>query len=528
MGNKSFGVPGGQHELLMVTGVTEGAAVPRPPNPEALLISNNTGLIRSLLAKMFGRKIPDMGGDKPEEMLQETGMSIPKRFGAESILSAEDEGTVDLCRIPPSAQIERVTRELHNRGLVEVTTPELVDAGALIRVFRDKFFSESEVERFYNLIDFLRNSNVTTGKDYYDKIAMMSLYRGGRVPFENIAIMARTLDMESFSTNGTPYNQEILSLFTRFIEDEYGFVKPEVDKNGRIVPARVLDIATGNGDIPIRLNKLRNAMQVASSAEDLNNVISLAKLIGEYLDREKSFSKDIMALDFSSSFTEPLRRKRGIRTFTADICSDPNTLFDSTGLDPNSIDLFTGILFLDRVKDFRAAIDNIRRLARKNGTSRIVIGALLPFEHVGDAMNTESIGKIPFWEPEGDVRSRFMKNIPVSDEFNDMDEKFGKGESVRAQSIFNLVITLSELGIKVTTLGEQPYEVYSPHCIIEPAGKLRTDAKYAYLKDEKQTDPAIQDMIANVFSGEYPDDKIIGIPQRYERLLLLGGIVVPK
>ncbi len=435
-----------------------------------------------------------------------------------------------------SVVLEAVAREIRRQGL-PIETPDLIDGSQHQRKFRVEHFNDetlNTIQLFQNLEAF---SSIVDGKGWYDFVSTgPGAYVGGKVLLENAAIL--TLP---------PKYRSIEYLLARFEKMPDGTHEPLKDQDGKLEQANIVELGPGNGDFIIRIKKLAAASklpdEVGNMVEKKGTVIkdNLRELLKLYrteiinIVESGEINDYVSGIDYVLTFVSKLRSKRKINAMCADLCDPSEKFLKDINLPPNSQDLMAMILVVDRLgkkgvqQPLEQAIENMRYLARLDDTTRFLIGISLPFEPVSDIdSKNPNIKKISFWEKSGDIRQRYMADIEVE---NEELKKLDLKQAVRAQAMHNAIMDLNRLGLVVETLAEQPYEVYSPHCIIEPAGVIRRD--YQYLENMQFNDPALQRMNDEIFSEpeKYPDDKLVGYPQIYDgekALVLFGGRVLAK
>jgi hypothetical protein len=391
----------------------------------------------------------------------------------------------------PSKLISRTADEL-NDNLFHIKTPELFKSYPVISQFRGDFFNHEMKANIHAIQNSPHLHKFMEGKDWYTLLARTRSYNGGRILFENMAELLKSGDFDLIG--------KLLRTYRKFLTG----VSIDEDLT-QLQSMDFLELAAGNGDISIRLVKMLEEMGLNAG--------------------------NVKALDYASSFVANLRSaKRKVNASIGDLTLPPEKFFLQTSphIPPNSIDVSTLILGLDRLQNVNAALTLVKLLSKLDGSSRLLIGVNLPFESSTDLQTkNEKVSEIVFWKKDEvndlnmpDVRNRWMQDAQLqhADVFKDLqDEK----EIAKASILFDLVLWLRKFGIETYSLGEQNYEVYSPHCIVETAKTIRE--KYGHIRFNDYGNHMLNDEIRRIFEdpASIPDNKIVGIPQQY-RLILLG------
>ena len=447
--------------------------------------------------------------------------------------------------VAPSPVLQAVVRECKARN-VSVECPVMLDSSEVMSAFRKHHFRGDDIKRMYDIqnSDLMDEAVFEDGHAWYSFLALHNLYKAGRISLENAEILLRMIvdHARSKDPNNPKFFKGIEYIFARFKKLADGNFIPETNDEGQVIQGIVLEMCAGNGDLIIRSRKFKDVHRWSHKMDHhfatgkRPNKTSVREILDTH-KRESSTMIDkgtidpkIKAVDYVQTTVNKLRNKRKIDARCADVCADPEDYFKQAGYAPGEVDVFFFNLGGDRIPDYVKFTDNMRYSARPDGSSRALMGFLVPFETDSDVVSkNENVKNIPFWNRDGDIREHFMKDVEVMEAFKELEEEHGPDAALRAQIIFNMIMRHNELGIVVQNVAELPYEVYSPHCIMEPAGVIRTDEKYAYLQDVEFDDPAIQKIIDGVFNDPelFPDDRKVGVPQRY-KLVVLGCQVLPK
>lgn len=398
--------------------------------------------------------------------------------------------------VPTSATIEAVVAQLAEHNF-DVTAIPLTNSTSMQRRFRRKYLDLSIGE-----LKAVQDSTATKRADNPLAWYRLNQYRGGRITMDNVV--------------------RILG---------YGDHRQVLYRNGDFAsPAEILELGPGNGDLIRGCYKakarLSGYLDSAETVKRAGNSRAIGRLNGQIEERTKgamsTFDDDdidlhLKAIDFVPAFSTRLLQSN-ICAMTGDVAAKPDELFRpqrlQTGhivqLEPNSQDVIMTNLLLDRVKDVKQLIYNIRLLAKTDRSTRFMIGAIFPFSSHSDSESPSSnIPLIEFWDERGDIRARWARTD-------------------RTESIVNSLFDLNRLGLITERLCELPtYEVYSPHNLIEKAGDLRT--KYRHLVEGLHyNDPELQELVRSVLNGKTPNDEVVAFPQAYDnKIVMLSGYVLP-
>lgn len=483
----------------------------------------------------------------------------PRIFGdTEDHTRAMRPETLD--KISPPAILTSVRDYLNKLDMgddsFEIDTPSMLDTEASLSQSRDKV-DVMKRGMAYFLQKTLHTVEMKDGKDWYDHIIAPGLYQGGRILLEN---MARLFFGEDFASNpNSAYLDATFKLMTRMKKTNRGvfeLCKQGVDADYKGV---FLELAAGNADISTRLGlayrrlqpfmHLQNEMSVGTRLNKtiirsrvINNTQRVMQEIEGYTTEHREKGR-IGAVDYAKGFTHYTSSKEGAGLFgiEADLCLPTDKFLKKTELKPNSIDTMTLVLAIDRLEDLDQALTNIRSLARLDGTSKIMISFYLPLNNVADTKSKNpNLKKVPFWSTDTDIRTRWMsgKNqSKLSSEDDYLRNYFGfsdvkfenmtEEELEEAQKLIDIIVTMNlRYGFKAFSMGVQPYEVYSPHNVIEFVGELRR----LYDKEELKCGVAdIDNMIESIYSDScpYSDDAIVVIPERINRLYNIAFRIDP-
>lgn len=442
-----------------------------------------------------------------------------------------DSGEMEAVDISPTiiAVHDRVNgdRELN----LKVDTPILGSGVEWQDNFRRQFFdSPEDFQHLREIQQMDRLAKVTDYEDYYRFLAHTGTYHGGRIALENFAAMLgfdryRSLD-------------DVFRKFVRVKKNGSAFeYKPSVDADGHYEAGNIVELGPGNGDLIRRLarykrgseplKRMRREISETSRRISKRQIYDMLqkgreRLAGEIDEGEIDLS--ISAIDYIGAFSRKLRQSK-INGVKANL-EDPTELFLShlaeANIRPHSQDVIAATLLADRI-DIQQLAQKIHLLSRLDGMTRVFFAQTFPLDRESDNdTKQENVARIPNWTSADDIREKWTHSATVDDEFRSL----GDEEAVRAQGIFNAVRDLKDLGIEVYAIGEQPYEVYSAHCIVETAETIRKE--YGYLHDRKFMNPDLQRRVDAIFRADSPiaDDQLVGIPQEY-RLTMFAARVKP-
>lgn len=401
----------------------------------------------------------------------------------------------------PSKDVMTAAHLLDKRHSIKILTPALYPTSANQQEYRDRLFTPSmwqdihELQRDPSLKDIEKLPPALRVQRYYELLAAADVYKAGEIPEENLGLMFGLRD------------QDLMNLVCR-------------RENGGIIRKKSVEFAPGNGEISRTLLDARdrylglahlasNIPQTGRSPRLENLRDFFARALESAQDIQKSADPYITSVDIVQKFVTKARKKR-VNGLQADVCAIPDKFFKTTGLKPNSVDrLFMNLAF-DRLSDIRHTLKNMKLLAKLDGSTEFLFGFYAPFEP-----NTVSFSKNPnipefdCFDPSSDFRERWM------------------GLS-RAETIFRIIADLNMFGFNTQRAAEHEYEVYSMHCIAEPAKVLREDQEYAFLKEYDFRDEALNARRDAVFNGQTPDDEMVGFPERENIILISGSVSLPE
>lgn len=415
---------------------------------------------------------------------------------------------------------------------LHVETPLLSSGVEWQDGFRRQFWNPNEWEHVGEIQKMDNLGELDGYEEYYRFLAHSGTYHGGRIALENFAAM---LGLES--------HRDIDDIYRRFVrvkKNGSSFkYEPVLLHDGQYQAANIMELGPGNGDLIRRVARYKRGSEPLKrmKRELIDSRTRLSRrLIYDMLQNgrqrladeidEGEIDHSISAVDYIGRFAYKLQQSK-INGVKANIEASPVEFMQKmreSGIEPHSQDIIAATLLADRV-DVQKLAEKIHLLARTDGMTRLFFAQTFPFERESDNdTKRENVIKIPNWESPDDIRENWTASIQVDEDFQDL----GDEEAVRAQAIYNAVRDLKELGIEVYSIGEQPYEVYSAHCIVETAGTIRTE--YAHLKDKKFINPELKKLIDAIFTEDQnrriEDDKLVGIPQEY-RLVMFAAHVVP-
>ena len=214
----------------------------------------------------------------------------------------------------------------------------------------------------------------------------------------------------------------------------------------------------------------------------------------------------LTGLDFARSFVDEIRRDN-INGVEVDVCLPTPEFLKKTGIQPNSQKIIICNLLMDRIPDLVQWVTNMRAIAAED--AQFFIGVIFPFSGKSDSNSRTKVPENLFYKSESDIRKQF--------EGDDFDS-----------ALFYMVKTLNDLGLVTLTMGQQPYYVLSPHCVVDTVKIIRENYPEHLTRDYH--DPVINDLVHKIQAGELPDEQVVGLPQCYagdNGLVMLGGKILP-
>lgn len=401
----------------------------------------------------------------------------------------------------PSRDIETAKHLLEKRHGIRIETPALFDTTANQREYRERLFGPNMWRIIHELqqrpdlkaIESLDPSQRV--ERYYAVLAAADAYKGGEITEKNLGKM--------FGLEG----EELMQLFCS-IEGE------------TVTRKNSVELAPGNGEMSRMLADLRDKYLALAhihhglpeKGKVTRDVLQslLGKAFTTAANSPKTVDRHISAVDVVQKFADKARRKL-INGQRADICSSPEVFFEATGLQPNSQDFIFMNLAFDRIPNVHAAMRLMKMLAKMDGSTQFMFGFFAPFSrHTESFSKSENVPEFECFDPTvSDIRDRWI------------------GLS-RPETIYRIITDLNLHGFHTKRAGEHEYEVYSPHCITEPAGVLRTDSRYAFLKTYDFKDEQLNARRDDVFNGKIPDSDLVGFPERTPIVLHSGNITMPE
>jgi hypothetical protein len=414
--------------------------------------------------------------------------------------------------LPPTPLVLQAAALLEVRHGIKVNTPDLYPTSQRQQEYRERLLGPAmqamiwkvkhrdalpaedreEVADLQTVLDTLIPQERV--KQFYTDLGGADLYKGGAITDNNLGVMFEKKE------------NELMDLIWSI-------------QNGQLVRKRNYEIAPGNGEYSRTLMDLRD--KYAGLAHFRHGLPGKGPVTRERirllyngaventLNLPKTVDPYITAIDIAPTFVARLRKKN-INGVQADISDAPEKIFSASGLEPNSADSTTSVASLDRVGKFLAMVDMWKLLAKKDGSTQFLIGFYVPFSPKMKAfldLKNEHVPEFECFDDENDLRKGWIGLSP-------------------AETIYKIVKDLNMLGFNTKNLAEHEYEVYGPHCICEKATVLRTDPKFAFLKNYDWRDDKLNAKRDAVFSGEIPDDEIVTFPERVPIILISGNIPV--
>ncbi len=401
----------------------------------------------------------------------------------------------------PTKDVLTVKHLLQKRHGIVVETPLIYETSANQREYRERLFGPQmwatihELQQRADLKQIEQLDPVRRVEQYYAMLAAADAYKAGEIPESNIGAM--------FGLHG----DDLMDLFCSIEGDE-------------VTRKKSIELAPGNGEISRTLMDARD--KYLGLAHIRHGIPKEGRIKREHIELlyrnafenaqniSKSIDPNISAVDLVRKFVLKARKKL-INGRQADICASPEQFFESTGLEPNSADYLFMNLALDRLGDANAALRNMKLLSKMDGSTRFLFGFYAPFSpQTLSFSRNENIPEFECFDRDRDLRHRWI-------------------DLSRVETIYRIIADLNIMyGFNTKRVAEHEYEVYSAHCIAETAGVLRTDPKYAFLKDFDFNDEELNQRRADVFSGTIPDGELVGFPEREPVILISGNITLPE
>lgn len=407
---------------------------------------------------------------------------------------------------PPTRDVLKAANLLANRHGIRVETPILYDTKDNQHEYRERLFGPNmwtiihELQQRADLKEIEGVDVARRVERYYALLAAADAYKAGEIPENNLGQM--------FGLRG----EDLMYLFCSYDKEK-----------DKVVRKTSVEFAPGNAEISRTLLDVRDKyVALAHLRHGIPERGAIRREVYENnytnalnaLNTPKRIDTNIVAVDIVQKFVDKARKKL-IDGRQADICASPEDFFEATGLKPGSADFLFMNLALDRLRDVHTTLKLMKMLAKPvkedgEGATQFMFGFYAPFSP--DTISFSKNGNIPefrCFDADQDLRQRWIG----------LD---------RAETIYRIVADLNLYGFNTRRLAEHEYEVYSPHCIAEPAGVLRTDPKYAFLKDHDFNDEELNQRRDAVFNGEIPDNELVGFPERENVVLISGNITLPE
>lgn len=517
---------------LRSAGITSSWGMKSPPNERATPHHD----IRMLCCYLVGQVV-SVGLSSPwEEKADNSDNRGEFSFGFEEV----DTATLSVPELPdvePIQIVKNVGAYLNGKSCAEqyglafdVKTPKLYDVRPKLRENRGKAELKKDA-----LVYFLeRFGEFKDGKDYYDKVFITGLYDSFYILLENVATLFLGDEyLQQLENNQkSPYLFATIYLLSRMKKDEKNgqfrvVTKQESETDYKGV---FLECAAGTCSIAKRLSDaydgLKLHIRMEQDRRQRPTIESIRKQanadatrVWRRLNGKKSTTKRILAIDNYAAFPS-LTAQKNVTGIEADLCLPNEEFLKATGLKPGSVDTMTLILAIDRLPDFEQAMANIRCLARENGSSKILVGFYLPLDNVVSTKSKNpNVKNIEFFNAEDDIRRRWMKDFDgtlLGDE--SVTEGIDDDNMMEARMLTDFFIVMKrDFGMDLMSFGSQPFEIVSPHCVIEKVGVIRKN----YTKEDLQCgEPEIDGILEDVFAenSTVDDDEVIILPERIERL----------
>ena len=402
----------------------------------------------------------------------------------------------------PTKDVLTVQALLEKRHGIVVETPKIYETSANQREYRERLFGPQmwatlhALQQRADLKQIEQLDPVKRVEQYYAMLAAADAYKAGEIPEVNIGAM--------FGLHG----DDLMELFCSIKGDE-------------VTRRKSIELAPGNGEISRTLMDARDKyLGLAHIRHGIPKEGRIGRRQIESLWQNafanarsipRSVDPNISAVDLVKKFVDKARRKL-INGRQADICASPDKFFEATGFEPNSADYLFMNLALDRLGDANAALRNMKLLAKLGDEStQFMFGFYAPFSpQTLSFSRNENIPEFECFDRDRDLRHRWI-------------------DLSRVETIYRIIADLNIMyGFNTKRVAEHEYEVYSAHCIAETAGVLRTDPKYAFLKDFDFNDEELNQRRADVFSGTIPDGELVGFPEREPVILISGNITLPR
>ncbi len=409
-------------------------------------------------------------------------------------------------KLLPSPDVEEAKQLLAKNHNIFVEAVHLHPTTDNQQEYRKRLFNKPEflqtiheLQQRRDLKDVETLDSAERVRKYYELQAAADAYKAGDIPEENLGAM--------FGLEG----DDLMDLFCSLEGDD-------------IVRKKSAEFAIGNGEISRTLrdavNKYIGLAYMRYGAPEKGAIprrIWNAMYTNGFAAAKgpRSMDPNITGIDFVGKFVDKASKKL-INGIQADICSPPEDFFEKMwkaeyGLEPNSLDFIFMNLALDRLSDIHATLKIMKLLAKTDGSTQFMFGFYAPFspETISFSKN-DNIPEFDCFDPANDFRSRWMNRD-------------------RAETIYQIVRDLNMMyGFNTKRIAEHEYEVYSAHCIAEPAGVLRKDPKYAFLRTYDFRDSELNERRDAVFSGKIADEDMVGFPERENIILIAGNITLPE
>jgi hypothetical protein len=401
----------------------------------------------------------------------------------------------------PTPDVLNAANLLAKRHGIRVETPILHDTTENQHEYRERLFGPNMWATIHELQqrpDLKSVEGIDVAKRverYYALLAAADAYKAGEIPENNLGRM--------FGLKG----EDLMYLFCNYDKTK-----------DKVVRTTSVEFAPGNAEISRTLLDVRDKyVALAHIRHGIPERGAIRREVYENhylnalsaLSSPKKIDPNIVAVDIVQKFVDKARKKL-IDGRKADICDTPEEFFEATGLKPGAADFLFMNLALDRIRDVHATLKLMKMLAKADGSTQFMFGFYAPFspDTISFSKN-ENIPEFRCFDADQDLRQRWIG-------------------LERAETIYRIIADLNLYGFNTRRLAEHEYEVYSPHCIVEPASVLRRDPKYAFLKDHDFKDEQLNQRRDAVFSGELHDDELVGFPERENVILISGNVTLPE
>ncbi len=401
--------------------------------------------------------------------------------------------------VMPTDDVKKAVELLEEDTGIVVETPTLFPTSKNQREYRQRLFPPL-LKTLYEMQQKPELHAIKDVKEFYAFQAEDDAYKAGEITVANLAVM--------YGFTGEDGKIDVTKLFC--------------STKGEFRRKKSIEFAPGNGEFSRDLRETRKEHYISARMRYLikgqagNGRVTNGKYdwAEEEAKREaeklpKHLDPYITSVDLIDKFVEK-GQQRGINALKADICFTPEKFFEATGIEPNSADFIYMNLAMDRLSDLSAALQNMKYLAKLDKTTQFLFGFYAPFSPNTDSFSKNAnIPEFAAFDPTlRDIRQRWIG----------LD---------RSQTICNIMADLNVMRFKTTRVAEHEYEVYSVHCIVEPAAVLREDQKYAFLQTYDFKDEELNTLRDDVFSGKIEDDELVGFPERQNVVLIAGEITKP-